>query len=224
MTAFANASEEVSTYTNPKIDPRELGILAIALGGSRAHSLHDDHSDWDGFGVLSTKEDICHLINVCRKDLCELLWIDVEECPTWSVCQLSTPPFTACIANLISGTRPRPTGATLGRAALLRPSQERKQADHKVMVCQCFACGVCQTTYVSNWRSVVPGCWEFPSTSSEFGLCPLCLHANEGFESPLHSRGRRFRGTCGCQPGIVSPYPWSVLRLAADIHFRLRCY
>lgn len=79
-------SAEASTYINPDVDSHQLGFLAIGLGGSRAHSSYNSLADWDGIGILSSKKEICHLMTACTVDLCQLLWIEHEECPSWSVC------------------------------------------------------------------------------------------------------------------------------------------
>ena len=79
-------SAEASTYINPDVDLHQLGFLAIGLGGSRAHSSYNSLADWDGIGILSSKKEICHLMTACTIDLCKLLWIEHEECPSWSVC------------------------------------------------------------------------------------------------------------------------------------------
>ncbi|KAG5292562.1 hypothetical protein I7I48_04688 [Histoplasma ohiense] len=84
MATIARPFTEAASYLNPSVDPAELGFLAIGLGGSRAHSSHNILSDWDGIGILRNKEEICQLITARRDDLCELLWIEVEECLSWS--------------------------------------------------------------------------------------------------------------------------------------------
>jgi hypothetical protein len=84
-TVLYSMAASVSTYINPTIDPRQLGILAIGLGGSRAHSSRDNPSDWDGIAILPTKKEICDLVSTRRDILCELLWIEIEECSSWSV-------------------------------------------------------------------------------------------------------------------------------------------
>lgn len=103
MATIARPFTEAASYLNPNVDPAELGFLAIGLGGSRAHGSHNILSDWDGIGILRNKEEICHLITARRDDLCELLWIEVQECLSWSVCKPFLILFT-CIAELNLGS------------------------------------------------------------------------------------------------------------------------
>jgi hypothetical protein len=108
---------EAFTYINPGVDPYQLGFLAIGLGGSRAHSSHNSLADWDGIGILLSKKEICHLITACRVDLCKLLWVEHEECPSWSVCYH---PAVTYVAKISLGNR---SLRQLGRAPLLWQGQ-----------------------------------------------------------------------------------------------------
>ncbi len=62
---------------NLSVDPAELNIVAIGSCESRAHSPHVT------VGILRTKNDVINLIIQYRKRLCELLYIEIEECPSW---------------------------------------------------------------------------------------------------------------------------------------------
>lgn len=79
-------------YLDPSIDRQALGFLSISLGGSVAkrqsgtapHKVEND-TDWDGFGILETKESIVRLIRDFRAELCAMLRIEKEECSSTKV-------------------------------------------------------------------------------------------------------------------------------------------
>ncbi len=80
-------------YLDSSIDARALGFLCISLGGSLVYGQQDDINpqeignltDWDGFGIVNTREDIITLINDFKTQLCALLRIEKEECPNLKV-------------------------------------------------------------------------------------------------------------------------------------------
>lgn len=80
-------------FLDLSVDVRRLGFLCISLGGSLVHDQLEtkypqhpnDHTDWDGFGVVEKKEDIIRLVNEHKSELCTLLRIEKEECPLMKV-------------------------------------------------------------------------------------------------------------------------------------------
>lgn len=80
-------------YLDSSINPRALGFLCISLGGSLVYGQQDvinpqaigNLTDWDGFGIVDTKEDIIALINDFKPQLCALLRIEKEEYPDLKV-------------------------------------------------------------------------------------------------------------------------------------------
>ena len=86
-------------YLNTSIDPRGLGFLCISLGGSRvSQGLNDSNlqqvkvaTDWDGFGIVDSQEDIIALIDDSRPELCALLRIEKEEHPQIKVSSHALP-------------------------------------------------------------------------------------------------------------------------------------
>ena len=79
-------------YLDPSIDRQALGFLSISLGGSivKQHtgvirSEVDNNIDWDGFGILETKDSIVKLITDFRAELCCMLRIEKEECASMKV-------------------------------------------------------------------------------------------------------------------------------------------
>ncbi|KAL9126119.1 MAG: hypothetical protein Q9217_004780 [Psora testacea] len=76
-------------YLDSSFNPQALGFLCISLGGSLVYGQQDvitpleieNLTDWDGFGIVNTKEDILTLINDFKPQLCALLWIEKEEYP-----------------------------------------------------------------------------------------------------------------------------------------------
>lgn len=88
-------------YLDGSVDRQALGFLSISLGGSvvkqqtgtTPHRVEDD-TDWDGFGFLETKESIVRLIRDFRAELCAMLRIEKEECPSMKVMS-----FLAILSN-----------------------------------------------------------------------------------------------------------------------------
>lgn len=83
------------SYLDPTVDPSSLGFLCIFLGGSLAYG-DNDHlrnfdkvKDWDGIGLVDSKEDIVHIFNE-KVRLCAMLRIETQECPNLEV-YVSTP-------------------------------------------------------------------------------------------------------------------------------------
>jgi hypothetical protein len=80
-------------YLDSSIDARALGFLCISLGGSLVYEQQDvintqeigNLTDWDGFGIVNTKEDIITLINDFKSQHCALLRIEKEECSNLKV-------------------------------------------------------------------------------------------------------------------------------------------
>ena len=80
-------------YLSPSINLRALGFLCISLGGSviygQQHVVPPQEigksTDWDGIGIVETKEDIVALISDFKPQLCALLWIAKEEYPNLKV-------------------------------------------------------------------------------------------------------------------------------------------
>lgn len=70
-------------------NPRALGFHCISHGISLLYGQQDvlhpqetgNLTDWDGFGIVETKEDIVALINDFKPQLYALLWIEKEEIP-----------------------------------------------------------------------------------------------------------------------------------------------
>ena len=80
------------TYLDPSVDKQALGFLSISLGGSIVKQqtgtiLHkvEDHTDWDGFGILETQDSILRLMKDQRAELRAMLRIEEEECPNMEV-------------------------------------------------------------------------------------------------------------------------------------------
>lgn len=88
-------------YLKDSVDPRELGFLCIGLGGSVVYAQSNvqhpqrpsAQSDWDGFGIVETKQQIFALMNEHRAQLCAMLRIRTETSPGLKV---SIPPFPDC--------------------------------------------------------------------------------------------------------------------------------
>ena len=79
-------------YLDSSIDRQALGFLSISLGGSIVKqqtgaipSEVDNHTDWDGFGILETKDSIVRLVTDFRAQLCSMLRIEKDECASMKV-------------------------------------------------------------------------------------------------------------------------------------------
>ncbi|KAL9094274.1 MAG: hypothetical protein Q9165_003414 [Trypethelium subeluteriae] len=71
-------------YLAPNEDPLALGFISIFLGGSVIHQQDVEHilrrgSDWDGVGIVRTKQDIVVLVREKRASLRALLGIVRED-------------------------------------------------------------------------------------------------------------------------------------------------
>ena len=71
-------------YLDPSINPADLGFCCIYLGGSAAYGINIDHvvptgSDWDGLGLVHTREDLVNLMTKYRTQLLQLLMVDYIE-------------------------------------------------------------------------------------------------------------------------------------------------
>lgn len=74
------------------VDRQALGFLSISLGDSIVKQLTgtapykvEDDTDWDGFGIMETRDSIVRLIRDFRAELCTMLRIEEEECPFMKV-------------------------------------------------------------------------------------------------------------------------------------------
>lgn len=79
-------------YLDTSIDRQALGFLSISLSGSIVKqqagpilSKIENHTDWDGFGIVETKDSIVRLITNFRAELRSMLRIEKEECPSMNV-------------------------------------------------------------------------------------------------------------------------------------------
>lgn len=79
-------------YLDSRIDPAHLGFCCIFLGGSAAHrfsveQVAESGSDWDGLGIVNSREDLHNLITRHRNQLLQLLKVDsIDGSPeTWNV-------------------------------------------------------------------------------------------------------------------------------------------
>ena len=79
-------------YIDTSIDRQALGFLSITLGGSivkqRIGAILpkiENHTDWDGFGIVETKDSIVRLVTDFRAELCAMLRIEKEECTSMKV-------------------------------------------------------------------------------------------------------------------------------------------
>ena len=79
-------------YLDTSIDRQALGFLSISLGGSTVKQKTgaippnvENHTDWDGFGILETKDSIVRLVTDFRAELCSMLRIEKEECASMKV-------------------------------------------------------------------------------------------------------------------------------------------
>ena len=79
-------------YLDATVDRQALGFLSISLGGSVVKQQTGvtfcesaAGKDWDGFGILETKASIVRLIRDFRAELCVMLRIEKEECPSLQV-------------------------------------------------------------------------------------------------------------------------------------------
>ena len=96
------------TYLDPSIDLQALGFLSISLGGSVVkqqtgtgpHKV-EDHTDWDGFGILETQDSILRMMRDQRAELCAMLRIEDEECPFMEVVLLVSVPSVGCVLIVV---------------------------------------------------------------------------------------------------------------------------
>lgn len=79
-------------YLDPAVDRQALDFYSIFLGGSVVKQQTGTTSfefeagkDWDGFGILETKDAITRLIRDFRVELCNMLRIEKEEFPYMKV-------------------------------------------------------------------------------------------------------------------------------------------
>lgn len=77
-----------ASYINPAVNAASLGFVAIHLGGSRVFQPWATNldRDWDGIGIVTTRDDVCRIVKTQANRLCELLWIEKEEHTEWKVC------------------------------------------------------------------------------------------------------------------------------------------
>ena len=96
------------TYLDPSVDIQALGFLSVSLGGSVVKQQTgtvlpkvEDHTDWDGFGIMETQDSILRLIKDQRAGLCAMLRIEKEECPYMEVVLLAPVPSMGCVLIFI---------------------------------------------------------------------------------------------------------------------------
>ena len=94
-------------YLDPAVDRQALGFLSISLGGSivkqklGTSSLNvEDDTDWDGLGILETKDSILRLIRDFRAELCAMLRIEREECPSMKVRSILHILYIHCVLTI----------------------------------------------------------------------------------------------------------------------------
>ncbi|OGE52208.1 hypothetical protein PENARI_c011G06555 [Penicillium arizonense] len=78
-------------YLNSTIDLEQLGFCCIFLGGSAAHRVTVEQvvqsgSDWDGLGIVNSREDLLNLMTRHKSQLLQLLKVDyIDGSPeTWN--------------------------------------------------------------------------------------------------------------------------------------------
>ena len=79
-------------YIDSSVDRQALGFHSVSPGGSIVKqqtgaipSKVENNTDWDGFGILETKDSIIRLITHFRADLRSMLRIGKEECMSMMV-------------------------------------------------------------------------------------------------------------------------------------------
>jgi hypothetical protein len=79
-------------YLDSTIDLEQLGFCCIFLGGSAAHRVTVEQvvqsgSDWDGLGIVNSREDLLNLMTRHKSQLLQLLKVDyIDGSPeTWNV-------------------------------------------------------------------------------------------------------------------------------------------
>ena len=84
-----------NAYLDASVDRQALGFLSISLGGSIVKQLtgtapykFENETDWDGFGIMETKDSIVRLIRDFRAEFCTMLRIEKEESPFMKVSNL----------------------------------------------------------------------------------------------------------------------------------------
>lgn len=79
-------------YLDSSIDPVDLGFCCIYLGGSVVHRSNleqvvESGSDWDGLGIVETREDLLELVMHRMSDLMTMLKVERVEgsLDSWTV-------------------------------------------------------------------------------------------------------------------------------------------
>lgn len=97
-------SEWGDAYLDASVDRQALGFLSISLGGSivkqqtgpAPHKV-EANTDWDGIGIMETQESIVRLIRDFRAELCAMLRIEKEECPSMKAIDLLAITSNGCV-------------------------------------------------------------------------------------------------------------------------------